>query len=100
MGMAIGYFAGPSSAPAVVNLIYLPLSFASGLWLPVDALPGFLQRLAPALPPYHLGQLALGAVGANTHGTFVGHWEALLACALICLGIARIGYQREEKMYA
>jgi ABC-2 type transport system permease protein len=100
MGLAIGYLATPSSAPAIVNLIYLPLSFASGLWLPIDALPGFLQRLAPFLPPYHLGQLALGTIGASTRGTFTSHWEALIASALICLGIARIAYQREEKMYA
>jgi ABC-2 type transport system permease protein len=26
MGLAIGYFAGPNSAPAMVNMIYLPLS--------------------------------------------------------------------------
>ena len=30
MGLAIGYFAGPNSAPAAINLIYLPLSFCSG----------------------------------------------------------------------
>jgi ABC-2 type transport system permease protein len=99
MGMAIGYFAGPSSAPAIVNLIYLPLSFASGLWFPIDILPGFLQKIAPFLPPYHLGQLALGVVGAQTRGSALSHWEALAAFALICFGIARVGYQREEKMY-
>jgi len=100
LGMAIGYFAGPTSAPAIVNLIYLPLSFASGLWIPIQALPSFLQQIAPVLPPFHLGQLALHVIGADTRGTSVGHWEALAACTLICLGIARIGYQRDEgKMY-
>src|SRR6201987_5435495 len=74
MGMAIGYFAGPTSAPAIVNLLYLPLSFASGLWIPIDMLPRLLQRLAPALPPYHLGQLALGVVGVPTTGPALGHW--------------------------
>jgi ABC-2 type transport system permease protein len=96
MGMAIGYFAGPSSAPAIVNMIYLPLSFASGLWFPIQALPAFLQKIAPLLPPFHLGQLALHVIGADTRGSTVGHWEALAAFALICLGIARIGYQRDE----
>jgi ABC-2 type transport system permease protein len=100
MGMAIGYFAGPSSAPAIVNMIYLPLSFCSGLWFPIQSLPHFLQKVAPFLPPYHLGQLALSVIGAETRGSNLGHWEALAAFALICLGIARIGYQRDEgKMY-
>jgi len=96
MGMAIGYFAGPTSAPAIVNLLYLPLSFASGLWIPIDMLPRLLQRVAPFLPPYHLGQLALGVVGVPTTGSALGHWQALVGFALISLGIARIGFQRDE----
>ncbi len=99
LGLAIGYFAGPNSAPAVVNMIYLPLSFASGLWIPVTMLPNFLQKLATALPPYHLAQVALGTVGAPSSGTFWGHWEFLAGFMLISLGIARIGFQRDEKMY-
>ncbi len=54
MGLAIGYFAKPNSAPAVVNLIYLPMSFCSGLWIPLFMLPHGLQILARVLPPYHL----------------------------------------------
>jgi ABC-2 type transport system permease protein len=96
MGMAIGYFAGPNSAPAIVNLLYLPMSFASGLWIPIDMLPRFLQKLAPLLPPYHLGQLALGVVGVPLTHSAIGHWQALAGFTLVCLGIARIGFQRSE----
>ena len=99
MGLAIGYFAGPNSAPAVVNMLYLPLSFASGLWVPVSMLPKFFQHLAVALPPYHLSQLALGTVGMAGTGTFWSHWEFLAGFMLIALGVARIGFQRDEKMY-
>ncbi len=100
MGLAIGYFAGPNSAPAVVNMIYLPISFLSGLWVPITMLPKFLQHVATGLPPYHLAQLALrilwpGEIG----GTFWSDWEFLAGFMLVCLGIARIGYQRDEKMY-
>jgi ABC-2 type transport system permease protein len=96
MGMAIGYFAGPNSAPAIVNLMYLPMSFASGLWIPIDMLPRFLQKLAPLLPPYHLGQLALGVVGVPMTHSAISHWQALAGFTLVCLGIARIGFQRSE----
>ena len=96
MGLAIGSLAGPNSAPAVVNLLYLPMSFASGLWIPINLLPGFLQKAAPLLPPYHLGQLALGVVGAG-HAPATSHWGALLGFTLIFLGIARIGFQRDER---
>jgi ABC-2 type transport system permease protein len=100
LGLAIGFFAGPNSAPAIVNMIYLPLSFLSGLWVPVNMLPKFLQHIATGLPPYHLAQLALNIIGIPTGGrSFWFHWEFLIGFMLICLGIARIGFQRDEKMY-
>lgn len=100
MGLAIGYFCGPNSAVAVINLIYLPLSFCSGLWIPMPLLPHLLQKFAHLLPPYHLAQLALSAVGGGQNESNWVHWEVLAGFALICLGIARIGFQRDEgKLY-
>ena len=100
MGLAVGYFAGPNSAPPTINLIYLPMSFCSGLWVPFMFLPGVVQHIALALPPYHLSQLALGVVGAGRHESSATHWEVLFAFTLLCLGAARIGFQRDqEKMY-
>jgi ABC-2 type transport system permease protein len=100
MGLAIGYFVGPNSAVATINLIYLPLSFCSGLWVPFIFLPKLLRQIAHFLPPYHLAQLALGVVGAGQHESNWIHWEALIGFSLICLGVARLGFQRDEgKMY-
>jgi len=100
MGLAVGYFAGPNSAPPTINLIYLPMSFCSGLWVPFMFLPKVVRQIALVLPPYHLSQLALGIVGAGRHESNATHWEVLLAFTMICLGIARIGFQRDqEKMY-
>jgi ABC-2 type transport system permease protein len=100
MGLAVGYFAGPNSAPPTINLIYLPMSFCSGLWVPFMFLPKIVRQIALVLPPYHLSQLALGIVGAGKHEAAATHWEVLFAFTLICLGVARIGFQRDqEKMY-
>src|SRR5256885_6695199 len=100
MGLALGYFTGPNSAPATINLIYLPMSFCSGLWVPFMFLPKVVKQIALVLPPYHLSQLALGIVGAGNHEQAKTHWEVLLAFTMICLGIARIGFQgAQEKMY-
>lgn len=100
MGMAIGYFAGPNSATGVINLIYLPISFLSGLWVPLMFLPKILRQFAHALPPYHLAQLALSTVGAGQQESNLMHWQFLIGFSLVCLGIARIGFQRDEgKMY-
>ena len=100
MGLALGYFTGPNSAPATINLIYLPMSFCSGLWVPFMFLPKIVQQIALALPPYHLAQLALGIVGAGRHESNATHWEVLAAFTMICLGAARIGFQRDKgKLY-
>ena len=82
LGMAIGYAAGPNSAPAVTNLIYLPMSFASGLFIPVAQLPAIIQKVAPYLPTYHYGQIAWNAVGAPTESMesaviWLGAWTVL-----------------------
>lgn len=95
MGLAIGVFARAQAAPAIVNLLYLPMSFFSGLWIPIQAFPKALQEAAVALPPYHLGQLALGAVGASSSAP-LGHVVALLAFAALFLALAVWGWKRAE----
>jgi ABC-2 type transport system permease protein len=97
MGLAIGYFAGPTSAPAVINMFHLPMAFCSGLWIPFMFLPKLVQHIAVFLPPYHLSQLALSVVGAGSGAPNLGHWEALGGFAMICLGVARWGHQRDQK---
>jgi ABC-2 type transport system permease protein len=99
-GLVIGYFAKPNSAPSIVNMLYLPLSFLSGLWMPIGVLPGFLQKLAVALPPYHLGQLALHVVGFDSRGDMQTHLNVLIGFTLVCLGVALLGFRRDEgKLY-
>ncbi len=101
MGLAIGYFAKPNSAPAVVNLIYLPMAFCSGLWIPLFMLPHGLRVFANVLPPYHMSQLALNVVGMGMQPASTWrHVEGLLAFTLVCLGLAAWGYWRDEgKLY-
>lgn len=95
-GLFLGYLCGPNSAPAIVNLLYLPLAFLSGLWIPVQALPGILQKLAPALPPYHLSQLALAQIGANSGPAAWVSILYLVIFTLVSLGLAYLGYRRDE----
>lgn len=96
VGLALGYLAGPNSAPTVVNLLYLPMSFASGLWIPIEVLPPFVRAIAPFLPPYHLGQLALGVIGAGTGAPAWTHVLVLAGFTAIGLGVAMWGYRRDE----
>jgi len=95
LGFAIGYLCGPNVAPAVANLVYLPLSFASGLFLPLSQLPPFVRRIGPYLPAYHYGQLAWSTVGAASEGMLTSlAW--LVGYTVFFLLIAFRAYRREE----
>jgi ABC-2 type transport system permease protein len=95
LGFAIGYTAGPNAAPALANLIYLPLAFASGLFMPMGQLPGFVQKMAPYLPTYHYAQLAWSAVGAPAEPLLTSlAW--LAGYTVVFMAIALRAYRREE----
>jgi ABC-2 type transport system permease protein len=96
LGLWLGYLAGPNSAPAIINLVYLPMSFCSGLWLPIQFLPGFLKRGAAFLPSYHLAQLALRWLGADQGGRPSVHVLALIGFTVLFLAAARWAYLRDE----
>ncbi|WP_040672718.1 ABC transporter permease [Rhodanobacter sp. IGA1.0] len=80
LGMFVGTLFKGQGAPGVLQLVYLPMSFMSGLWFPLPMLPKFLQQIAPIWPSYHLDMLALAAVGMNTQ-PLLGHVLVLLAFA-------------------
>lgn len=65
LGMFVGTLIKGQGAPGLLQLVYLPMSFMSGLWFPLPMLPKFLQQVAPLWPSYHLDRLALAAVGLN-----------------------------------
>ena len=96
LGFAIGYLAGPNSAIAVINLIYLPMAFASGLFFPKQLLPEFIQQISPYLPLYRFGQLGWDAVGAPTSENVLTDWLYLAGYGIAFFAIAVWAYRREE----
>ncbi len=101
LGLAIGNLVGPNSAPGIVNLIYLPLGFLAGLWIPIDFLPKGIQAVAPYLPTYHFAQIALSILHARSaKGSVAVHVLALAGFTVLFAVIAWLGQRREnEKMY-
>lgn len=89
IGLCIGTLASGQAAPAVVNLIYLPMSFLSGLWMPLTILPAAVGGIAPLWPAYHLGQLALAAAGQPSQGAPLAHIAVLAAVTIAFLAVAR-----------
>lgn len=96
LGFAIGYLSGPNSAVAVINLIYLPTAFASGLFFPKQLLPSFIQSIAPYLPLHYFGQLGWDSIGAPTEGSVTADWLYLAGYGIAFFALALWAYRREE----
>ncbi len=88
MGLVIGTLVNGQAAPAIVNFIYLPMAFLSGLWLPISMLPKFLGKLAPIWPSYHASQIALKVIGSDLGVPLWQHIAYLVAFTLVMLWLA------------
>ncbi|HEX5458843.1 MAG TPA: ABC transporter permease [Steroidobacteraceae bacterium] len=96
MGFLLAFLVPPNAGPGVINLIYLPLSFASGFWMPVSYLPHWLQAVAPALPTYHFAQIALAIFGFAPATGMGVHWAVLGGFTVLMLAAAWITFLRSE----
>ena len=104
MGSAIAYWVRPRAVSTIVNLVFLPLSFLSGFFYPLDQLPDVFAKVAQVLPTYHFGQLAWGVMapaqdvtsfGNPPSGSTVGHLAVVLGWFVGCGILTVLGYRRE-----
>jgi ABC-2 type transport system permease protein len=93
LGLFVGTRVPGKSAPAFVNLLYLPMIYLSGFFFPLPKSIQWIQFFSPA---FYLDQLAMQAVGAPSYGPAVLHIAAL-GCLTLLLGglavrrLARVG---------
>jgi len=104
VGLAIAFLVRPRAAAAIANLVFLPLAFCSGFFIPLSELPAFLRDVAPFLPSYHLGQLVWRVVGTETDaGALTGiapestgvHVAWVVGCMIIGAAIALLAARRD-----
>jgi ABC-2 type transport system permease protein len=95
LGLVIGLVMPSNAAPGVINLIYLPLSFCGGLWMPIETLPHWLQTFAHGLPSFWFARLALGTLG-YFDGSRAIAWALLEGYAVLFLLVAAFIFRRQE----
>ncbi|HLL81582.1 MAG TPA: ABC transporter permease [Longimicrobium sp.] len=95
MGFALGYWVPARAAAPVANLIYLPMAFFGGLWIPVEFLPTFAARLSAVLPSRHLAEVGRSAMSGGFGSQL--NWMVLFGYAVAFAFIAARGYQRNEE---
>lgn len=85
IGLFIGAKVSGRSAPAWVNLAYIPMTYLSGLFFPV---PEAIRAVALVSPAFHLNQLALQAAGVTPIMPVTMHVAALLGVTVLFAGLA------------
>ncbi len=104
LGFAIAFLARPRAATVVANLLFLPLAFASGFFMPLSELPDVMGDVAPYLPTFHFGQLAYRLVMPDTDvAAFTGaatqpvavHLAWVLGSAVLLGAVALLAARRE-----
>lgn len=87
MGLLLGTWVSSSAAPAWGNLVFLPMMWLSGLFIP---LPEFLQNWVIIWPSFHLNQLALGLAGVDqfVYIPWATAAAVLLGFTVVCGGMA------------
>jgi ABC-2 type transport system permease protein len=101
VGLLLGTLVKGQAAPAIINLVYLPMAFLSGVLLPLSMLPRALAAIAPVWPAYHLVQLTLAAVGGGQMSPgpggsrIAGHLLVLAAITVVFFVAARRRLQRQ-----
>jgi ABC-2 type transport system permease protein len=94
IGFGVGMRLNAKGAIAAANALYLGFSIVGGLWMPITSLPHWMQQLAWVTPSFHLGQLALTAIGMPSQGSAVAHIGALVAITLAAAWLAVTGWRR------
>ena len=64
IGLLIGTLVSGTAAPAIVNLLFFPMIYLSGLF--PFGMPKALQTASVIWPAFHLNQLSLAALGLKT----------------------------------
>lgn len=88
LGLMVGTLVKGQAAPALLNLIYVPMSFLAGIWVPLSVLPHFLAQLAPIWPAYHLAKLTQATVGGDS-ADLLPHVLDLVGMGALFFAVAR-----------
>ncbi len=87
IGLFIGAYTSTAASIAWSNLVFLPMLWLSGLFIP---LPAFLKPWVVIWPAFHLNQLAFGAAGVEKF-TFIPPpmaFAVLAGVTVLCGGLA------------
>lgn len=96
MGIALGSCASARAAVPLANLVYLPLAYLGGLWVPPMFLPSAVNLISEWTPTRAMGELSWAAMNGSSWDT---RYLLLLLCwTLLAMGIAGVAQTRQRRV--
>jgi ABC-2 type transport system permease protein len=98
LGLFLGFVGTENLTTALSTSLLLLLSFASGLFIPLQIAPDVIKKIAPYLPSYHLGQLGWITVNSPSQDSqpLWAHILILFGFAAVFAALAAWAYVRDE----
>ncbi|WP_323036128.1 ABC transporter permease [Pararhodobacter sp.] len=95
LGTALGSVASSRAAVPLANLIFLPLSYLGGLWVPPVALPAAINAISVWTPTRAMGEIAWAALdGRALSGQYA---TVLLGWALLAGAVTWVAQRRHAR---
>ncbi len=94
LGTALAYLVTPKAALPLANLIYLPLAFMGGMWMPPAMLPRIVQNISPYLPSRQWMELVWAAVAGGRWSA--AHWLAVAGFTVAFALLAGWAQRRDQ----
>lgn len=92
MGIALGSFTSARAAVPIANLVYLPLAYLGGLWVPPIAMPVSIERISKWTPTRAMGELSWSAVSG--HSVDISYLISLGAWTAAAVGMVLLSKYR------
>ena len=92
LGIALGSIASARAAVPIANLVFLPMAYLGGLWVPPIAMPALVAAISEWTPTRAMGELGWAAVGGTAWEP--RHLALLLAWTLAAVLVAAFARKR------
>lgn len=89
LGLLIGQFGTPESMQPINMLVMMGMGFLGGLWIPIEAMPGWMHNIAEVMPTYWVLQVVRpviatdGLVAMPAAIGVLAAWTAVLGALVI-----------------
>lgn len=96
LGSLLGAIRNADASIAIANMLQMGLAILGGLWMPLQTLPAWMQKLGEWLPSYRYAHGAWNMLGGAAPAWL--DWTILLGCGVSFMLLSGYIFNRREAM--